>query len=270
MNIFKKMALFKNFSVGINTYGDAHKVIVKHRLWWYVFLPGFIHLLLFAIIFGLGWIYSGRISYWLMDLLGLNSEPSGYLKYLIIFIRFILNFLFQFIVILIYISCYKYIILMIMSPILAILSEKIEKVTTGKEYPFKFKQLIKDIIRGNILVIRNISIELIWTVILFFAGYIPILGFFSPVVLITISFYFFGFSMIDYSSERHKLSRKESVRWVRANKGFAIANGCIFYLLLLIPIIGILVAPAYSIIAATLGVEKINNPLPQKITLKIT
>lgn len=156
---------------------------------------------------------------------------------------------------------------MIMSPLLAILSEKTEKVITGNIYPFKFKQFLKDIVRGNLIVIRNILIELIWTVIFFFVSYIPILGFFSPIVLILISFYFYGFSMIDYSSERHKLSIKESVHYVRKNKGFAIANGCIFYLLLLIPVVGLLIAPAYSIIAATLGVEKIKNQIPKTISV---
>ncbi len=148
---------------------------------------------------------------------------------------------------------------MIMSPVLALLSEKTEKILTGSDYPFKFMQLIKDIIRGNLIVIRNISIEILWTVLLFFIGYIPIIGYFAPIVLLMISFYFFGFSMIDYSSERHKLSIRESIKYVRKNKGFAIANGCIFYLLLLIPVLGLLVAPSYSIVAATIGVEKIKN-----------
>jgi CysZ protein len=148
---------------------------------------------------------------------------------------------------------------------LAILSEKTEKIITGKKYPFNFKQFLKDIVRGNLIVIRNISIELICTILLFFAGYIPIIGYISPVVLILISFYFFGFCIIDYSNQRHRLSIKESVQYVRTNKGFAIANGCVFYLLLLIPFIGLLIAPAYSIVAATLGVEKINKQLPKTI-----
>jgi CysZ protein len=261
------MALFKNFSVGFNTYSDAHKVIVKHKLWWYVFLPGIINLVLFAIVCFLGYLYSGKISNWLMDLLGLNTEPENFLRYLVKFLRVILNLIFQIVLILIYISSYKYIVLMIMSPILAVLSEKIEKTLTGKIYPFRFWQLIKDIVRGNLIVIRNILLEFLATIVLFFASYIPILGYMAPVVLMMISFYFFGFSMIDYSSERHKLSIKESVRYVRKNKGFAIANGMVFYLLLLIPFLGILIAPAYSIIAATIGVEKINEQLPQKLKL---
>ncbi len=252
------MALFKNFSIGFNTYGDAHKMIVKHRLWWYVFLPGLINLILFCLVFAFGWFYSAKISNWMMDLLGLNSKPENFLRYLILFLRFILNFIFQFIFILLYVASYKYIVLMIMSPVLAFLSEKTEKIITGKDFPFRFKQLIKDIIRGNLIVIRNITIELLAAILFFFVSYIPIIGFFSPVFMIMVSFYFFGFSMIDYSSERHKLSIKQSIRYVRANKGFAIANGCVFYLLLLIPFVGILIAPAYSIIAATLGVEKIN------------
>ena len=81
----------------------------------------------------------------------------------------------------------------------------------------------------------------------------------SPCILFVISMYYYGFSMIDYSNERMNLSVCESVQFVSTNKGFAIANGLIFYVLLMIPFVGLLIAPSYSVIAATIGVRKISR-----------
>jgi CysZ protein len=65
--------------------------------------------------------------------------------------------------------------------------------------------------------------------------------------------------MIDYSNERHRLRIGESVLFVRKSKGLAIANGMIFYLILLIPFVGLLFAPSYAVVAATIATEKIRQ-----------
>lgn len=77
--------------------------------------------------------------------------------------------------------------------------------------------------------------------------------------MLIISMYYFGFFMIDYTGERYRLSIKQSVKFMRNNKGFAIANGLIFYLILMIPLLGLLVAPSYAVVAATIGVEKVKE-----------
>ncbi|HIN39859.1 MAG TPA: EI24 domain-containing protein, partial [Flavobacteriales bacterium] len=87
----------------------------------------------------------------------------------------------------------------------------------------------------------------------FLFSYIPILGWISPVLMLIVEFFFYGFSMIDYSNERMKLSVKESTKYIYSNKGLAIANGGMFYLLLLIPVVGLLIAPSYGVVAATIA-----------------
>lgn len=146
-----------------------------------------------------------------------------------------------------------------MSPILALLSEKTEQLITGNKYPFSLKQLIKDILRGISIVLRNTVIELFYLISFFFIGFIPVIGLFTPLVMFVISMYFYGFSMIDYNSERYRLSVTQSVQFVRKNKGFAIANGMIFYALLLIPVLGLLIAPTYAVVAASIGFDRIRN-----------
>ena len=253
------MSLFKNFSIGLNTYSDAHKLIVKHRLWNYVLLPGVINLLLIICIFILGY-YTGTYSTnKLINWFGLSTHSSDFLSLLSTLISFLIRIIVYFFLFYLYFLLYKYVVLMIMSPLLAIISEKTDEMITGNKYKFNLKKLIKDIIRGNKIVLRNLFKELLFTCLFFLLCYIPIIGIMSPCILFVISMYYYGFSMIDYSNERMNLSVRESVQFVCTNKGFAIANGLIFYVLLMIPFVGLLIAPSYSVIAATIGVRKISR-----------
>ena len=130
------MALFTNFGIGVSTYGDAHRLIKKHKLWGYVLLPGLINIILFIFVFIAGWHYSDVITHWLFDVLGLDKEPTGFFKYILIALHFILSLIFKIVFILFYLAIYRYIVLIIMSPALALLSERAEQALLGTNYPF--------------------------------------------------------------------------------------------------------------------------------------
>ena len=253
------MALFKNFSLGIKSYGDAHRLIVKHKLWGYVFFPGIINLVLFILVCLLGYYSKDIVVKWVFDFLGLSGEHTGIARFFISLLHVVLNLFVYYLVFMIYLSTYKYIVLMIMPPLLAVLSEKTERLMTGRKYKFQFKQFIRDIVRGLLIVLRNLLIELGFVIILFILGFVPLLGLVCPVIMFLVSMYYYGFSMMDYSNERARLSVSQSVTFVRKHKGFAIANGFIFYVLLMIPLVGLLIAPSYAVVAAAIGVEKIRE-----------
>ena len=59
--------------------------------------------------------------------------------------------------------------------------------------------------------------------------------------------------MLDYSSERNKLSAAQSIEFIGRHKGLAIGNGLVFYLMHLVPVLGWLLAPSYAVIAATIS-----------------
>jgi CysZ protein len=65
--------------------------------------------------------------------------------------------------------------------------------------------------------------------------------------------------MIDYSCERNKLSPAASIAFVGRHKGLAIGNGMMFYFMHAIPVLGWVLAPAYSVVAATLSLHKIKS-----------
>jgi CysZ protein len=66
-------------------------------------------------------------------------------------------------------------------------------------------------------------------------AFIPVLGLATPLIAILIECYYYGFSMLDYSMERHKKTAAESIYFISHHKGLAIGNGIVFYLITLYP-----------------------------------
>lgn len=163
------------------------------------------------------------------------------------------------ILMLFYFSLFKYIWLIAGSPIFAYLSEKTEGILNGKPIAFSISQLLKDIVRGVSIALRNMLWQSVYLIALTILSFIPVVGWVVPVFALLIECYYYGFSMLDYSLERQHLNASESIHFIGRRKGLAIANGLLFYLMHLIPIIGWLFAPSYSVIAATLSIYNEKN-----------
>ncbi len=163
----------------------------------------------------------------------------------------------------------KYILLIILSPIFSLLSELTEEKLIGNKFPFKILQLMKDISRGILINIRNMLLELLigfslWLVTFFFP---PLIVMTFPLGLV-VGWYFIGFSLVDYSCERHKQGISESVQFMRQNKGYATGVGCVYAMFLSLPtiagdIIGIITGPTIAIVGATISFLEIKEKLKQ-------
>jgi len=158
-----------------------------------------------------------------------------------------------------YFSLFKYIFLIIGSPVFAYLSEKTESILEGKDFPFDGKQLLKDIVRGIRMALRNTLWQTVYVVSLILLSLVPVIGWITPVIVLFVECYYYGSSMLDYSLERHKLSYSQSIIYIGRHRGLAIGNGLIFYLLHGFIVIGWILAPAYAVVAATLSLHKIKT-----------
>lgn len=267
----------KDFVLGIKTYFQSFSFIRKNGLWPYYLYP-LAFIIAFAIFAGWGIsTMSEWLTPWLYDLLNLEPLPGdswwektlNFLedagKYLIGFIVWV-SFAF------VYYKISKYVVIIAMSPIMAFVSERTEKILTGNEVPFAWGQFFKDILRGIILALRNLVIEIGFIIILGILGLVIGLVF-PPIAIVTtplfailtfaIGAYFYGFSTMDYTSERRKLSVGESIRYIRKHKGLALANGTIFTLWLIVPIfgtyIGTIFAPITCTVGATLAIHELDK-----------
>jgi len=133
------------------------------------------------------------------------------------------------------------------------MSEKTESIIEGKESPFNFSQLMKDMVRGIRLALRNCLWQTVYTVSLLILSFVPIVGWITPVISGLVECYYYGFSMLDYSCERHKLSPTESIAFIGKRRGLAMGNGLVFYLMHFIPFLGWILAPSYAVVAATIS-----------------
>ena len=179
------------------------------------------------------------------------KEHDSWLRFLFIFGQLIL----QLILLFFYFSWFKYLFLILGSPVFAYISERTEAIIDGKDYPFSWAQFGKDVIRGIALAVRNTLWQTVYMVSIFILSFIPLIGWATPVLALFVECYYFGFSMLDYSSERRKLSVAQSIDFIGNHKGLAIGNGIVFYLMHWVPVLGWILAPTYAVIAATLSLH---------------
>jgi CysZ protein len=244
--------LLKELIIAIESYFKAHRFIVKHKLWKWILIPGIIYMLLFVTsMYFFGKSATAVIAYLTQDIekwvQNLHNSFIGFLFVLAGAILWLLLMLFYF-------SLFKYIFLIIGSPVFAYLSEKTESIMEGKEYPFNSSQLLKDIVRGIRIALRNTLWQTVYSISILILSFIPVIGWATPLLALFIECYYYGFSMLDYSCERHKLSATESIDFIGNHKGLAIGNGMVFYIMHLIPFLGWVLAPAYAVIAATISI----------------
>ncbi|MBK9146673.1 MAG: EI24 domain-containing protein [Flavobacteriales bacterium] len=149
----------------------------------------------------------------------------------------------------------KYIVLVLLSPLLAYASELAEEKLTGRQFPFSWRQLMKDALRGALVAMRNGVLELAITIVIWIASFfLPLITPISFILLFLVSSYFYGFSMFDYVFERRRMRIGESTRAVNSQLGAVLANGMCFSLLMKIPLIGLMLAPVMASVGASITV----------------
>lgn len=235
--------MLKTIFQSIKAYGGTIGLISKLQLWKYFAIPMLISLLTATTIIVLAYSLSDNVGYyvskiWIWDW-GKNTFAviSDILSAVIILaLGFIL---------------FKHIVMALSAPFMSPVSEKIEVHLLGKENVSKNKTSFKSQLwRGILINGRNLGMELLFTIPIIIIGFIPVIGLISGVLLFLVQAFYAGFGNMDYTLERH-YGVKESISFVRKNKGIAIGNGIIFMLFLLIPVIGIIMVLPISVTAAT-------------------
>ncbi|MGH1366398.1 MAG: EI24 domain-containing protein [Calditrichia bacterium] len=235
--------IFKGFAA----YFRAHRVIFKHRLWPYLILPGLLSVIYIGILITIGGSWFDDISAyvnanWIPD--ALQHQATRIITQVLLWILLAL---------LIFIS-YKHIILIVFAPILGSLSERTEKLVYGEEPPaFSMSQLFRDLRRGLYINARGLTLSTTFSAAAWLLVFVPVAGAIASTLLIfCIQSYYGGAGLIDYALERRRFSYRQSIDFVKQNRGYVLGIGAGFVLLLFIPIIGWFAAPTYGTIAGTL------------------
>lgn len=149
--------------------------------------------------------------------------------------------------------------LILLSPILGILTEKVQQILHPEYTPpqANVNLLVKSLLRGLQTSFYNLFLELSFTLPLLALGIVfGGLGIFVTPLILAIGWYFLGYANLDLQQEYFQKSFREARKTIWQHRGLALGNGCGFYLLLFIPVFGVLFAPALSVTAANLVADK--------------
>ncbi len=246
------MNIFKQFQIGLDSFFRAIPFIFKHKMGWLFLFPVLVQVALFVGGFiAVGELVDMTITF-LQDQWAIDSWEFPMAEYVgtglkaLIWIIIKLTFFFIF-------SYFSgYVVLIILSPVLAYTSERTEAILTGKTYPFDIVQLMRDMSRGILVALRNLAIESALMLLVFVIGFIPVVNLITPFLLFFISAYYYGFSFIDYNNERQGYSFRKSIRLIRRYKSLTMGVATPFTIVLLIPFLGQMLA-GFAAIIATVG-----------------
>jgi CysZ protein len=245
--------LLKEIVIAIQAYRKAHIFIGKHRLWKWILIPGLVYMILFTIGLYIFWNSADTAVSELSRITGvdrwLHHQHSAAWSFILIMVGIMVRLIMMFF----YFSLFKYLFLILGSPVFAYLSEKTESIIEGREFQFNSSVFFHDMRRGIRLAFRNCFWQTVYTIFILLLSLIPLAGSISPVISGLVECYFYGFSMLDYSCERHKLSPSASIQFISQRRGLAIGNGIVFYLMHFIPFVGWVLAPSYALVAATIS-----------------
>lgn len=213
---------FSEFLIGLKSYWKALTFIRENRLYWYYIIPALLMLIIYFI--------GNRIMH--MEIAANFSNMNGIVWYFIyVGINISISLLLM--------KFTKYLVVILLSPLLSHLSQRCENILTGNQYPVNLKQIYADVKRGVRLAMRNMLYEYFYFfIILIIAYFIWDEPTKSPLFYLTflIGFYYYGFSFIDYDNERRKLNEVQSIQFVRSHRGLAMGIGMIYSLLILVPV----------------------------------
>ncbi len=237
--------MVKNIVKGIKTYVGSFKLISQLKLWKYFFIPIGISVLTAIIVGFLAYTLSDTIGHLIARIWIWETGKETFTT-----ISSIIGGVF---IVAMGLVLYKHIVMALSAPFMSPVSEKIEAHLTGAAtHQHRDTSFNDQLWRGIRINLRNLLKELLLTILILLIGLIPVIGIISTVLLFLTQAFYAGFGNMDYTLERH-LPYKESVRFVKNNRGIAIGNGIVFMLFLLLPVIGIILVLPLSVTAASIN-----------------
>jgi CysZ protein len=247
--------LLKEIIIAFQSFGEANIFIRQHKMVKWIIIPGIIYTLLFIV----AMIFFARSSNdavsWLSQQLHIEPWLQKERNPFLAFIFLMSGIMLRLVLFLFYFALFKYLILIIGSPVFAYLSEKTDAIIENREYKFNLKQLMPVAMRGVRLAIRNAGWQTVYMVGIILLSLFPVVGWITPLIAVLVECYYYGFSMLDYGLAKNDFTIPKSVFYAGRHKGLSLGNGIVFYLMHVV----VVFAPAFAIIASNLSVIKVKT-----------
>jgi CysZ protein len=251
--------LLKELILSIKAFFRAHQFILENKLWKWMIAPGILYSILFVI--GMNYFSATSSSFieWIILKTGLknwiDSLNSDWLGFFITMGSFWLWFT----LLMFYFAIFKSIFLILFSPLFSYLHLKVDAIKSGEKFIFHKATYTKLIVRAIRISLRNLLWQTVYLIPIVLFCSIPLIGWFTPVFIILLECYYYGYAMIDYGLATEKMSKDAAAQFVGNQKGLAIGNGLLFYMMHIVPLIGWMSAPFYSLIAAHFNTQALKT-----------
>ena len=149
------MKFLTHFFFGLKSYWKAILFIKEQKFYWYILIPAIFMLGVYKI----GAIIQQRT--FVPQVENMNE-----------IVWQMIQLLFEISIALLLMNFAKYVVVIILSPLLAHLSQKTERILTGNKYPFDLNQFLRDIKRGIRIALRNFFWQYLFFIIIFLVSMI--------------------------------------------------------------------------------------------------
>jgi CysZ protein len=250
--------LLKEITTAFLAYFKAHQFILQKNNYKWLLFGGILYALLFTA--GLVIFYNSSTAF--TETLIRKTNIQNWLhsgNELITYLFITSMIMFNWVLLLYYFSVLKYIYLILCSPAFSYISLKTNSLQHNIPAPVSRKELFLLAKRGIGTALKNLGWQTLYFILFLLWSLIPVIGWVVPIIALVTEFYFYGFSTADYKLQMEKFSPDIAQRFIQKHKGLAIGNGLCFYIMHLLPVIGWVCAPVYSIVASYFAIDDPEN-----------
>lgn len=255
--------IFKDFLSGVAYCFSSMGYLTRYRLTWFFVVPFIIWLIILVLMLWSGvelavWVYESIKNFAMHYEWGINVFSSG---------GFLIKVLIKIIVWYVFWMYSRYLALAVMSPFLSWLSEKVEEkyLIENNLKPESVKvNLIRSMIRGIIISLKYAALETLFLLILSLVSFIlPFLSLIIFVLVLMVSWYFSGASVMDFVLERHITAIKQTEYFIKKNRYLIMGIGMFYWACFSVPFIslftGLLFGTVMSVTGATVAFHKLKE-----------
>jgi CysZ protein len=243
--------------LALKSYGQAFRTLDKYQLWSILILPAIISLFIALLIGFLAWTTSDDILYYIIGRYSFVDYDS------------VIGNLFEIVTIIavkgltlfLYLKLYRYLILIILSPVFVNMANVFYKYVQGEEHKMNIWSYCFCSLRGIKFALRNFVLDILVTLMLLIISIIVLWIFpLIPIIILITESYFFATVLMDYRFEMQEMSMKEGMKESRKVPGIPIGIGLVFNLILLVPLLGVMFGPVLAMMASQESINILNQP----------
>jgi uncharacterized protein involved in cysteine biosynthesis len=255
--------IFKEFFSGVAYCFSSMGYLSRYRLTWFFVVPFIIWLILMVLMLWSGvelavWLYESIKNFALHYEVGKNIFSSG---------GFLIKLLIKIFVWYIFWMYSRYLALAIMGPFLSWISEKVEEKYLSENNLTSARvkiNFICSITRGLIVSLKYAFLETLFLVLLSLASMIlPFMGLITFVLMLWVSWYFSGASVMDFVLERHITDVKQTEYFIKKNRYLIMGVGMFYWACFSVPIIslftGLVFGTVMSVTGSTVAFHKLKE-----------